>query len=145
MKKVRIIAVGKVKEDYIRAGIAEYQKRLSRFCRTEIIELKDSTKDEEGGLILQKLAGFHTVLFDPSGRLVTSEQLSELTDRAYLNSPAVNFVIGGSDGVSDKVRDSANDIISLGKVTFPHMLFRLIALEQIYRGFTIAANLPYHK
>lgn len=147
MKKVSLIAVGKVKDSYIREGIAEYCKRLSRFCDFNIRECEESPRGdiEAEGRAIESALGGYTIVTDRRGESVSSEKLADIIDKAYLTHEKVSFVIGGSYGVSKGVLDRADKIISFGTATFPHMLFRLMLCEQIYRAFTINANLPYHK
>ena len=140
MKKVTLLCVGRLKEKYLTAGVEEYAKRLSRFCSFEITELADESGCDavrrESDAILKRLKGY-TVLFGIDGRLVTSPELSRLME--------ITFVIGGSEGVDERVKGAADEIVSLGRVTYPHQLMRLISCEQIYRAFNIAAGTPYHK
>lgn len=148
MKKVVVVAVGKVKEDFISRGIAEYAKRLSRFTDFSVKEVAESKHEDvlkESGEILKHLDGGVTFLTDLCGKPVTSENLAELIKSAHLKSDTVNFVIGGSRGVDSRVRQRAEHIINFGAVTYPHQLFRLLLTEQLYRAFTINAGLPYHK
>ena len=146
MKKVNLVCVGKIKEKYLRDGIEEYAKRLSRFCSFSIIELPDIPGEikKESDAILSKLKGF-VIICDIGGKLVTSPELSISMEKAYLTNSDVTFVIGGSDGFDDRVRAAANLSISFGRVTFPHQLMRLMLSEQIYRAFNITENTPYHK
>ncbi len=150
MRKIRIVCVGKIKEKFLTDGIDEYVKRISRFAKTEIVELADyATEDgtcvtRESDAILSKLKG--TVFaMDLGGSNVSSEELADYVEKAYLNADEITFVIGGSRGYDDRVRAKADKRLSFGRVTYPHRLMRLILLEQIYRAFTITANLPYHK
>lgn len=151
MKKLRIVAVGKIKEKYLLDGIAEYAKRLGKYCAFCVTELADyATADavkRESDEILAALAKekSFTVLLDLGGRELDSPEIAETLDRAYLTSPEVTFVIGGSTGVDDRVRAAADLRLSLGRATFPHKLMRLILAEQIYRAFTIIEGTPYHK
>lgn len=148
MKKVNVVCVGKIKEKYLDMGLAEYAKRLTRFCSFQITELPDECGDgaikKESDAILKKLKGY-VVLCDLGGKQVSSPELAELMEKAYLSSPEITFVIGGSEGFDDRVRASANARIAFGKVTYPHQLMRLILTEQIYRAFNITENTPYHK
>ena len=146
MKKVTIVCVGKIKEKYLRDGIDEYAKRLSRFCSFNIVELPDIPGEikKESDAILSKIKGF-VIVCDIGGKLITSPELSSAMDKAYLTNSDITFVIGGSDGFDDRVRSSANLSISFGRVTFPHQLMRLMLTEQIYRAFNISENTPYHK
>ncbi len=150
MKKVRLVCAGKIKEKFIADGIEHYAKRLSRFCDFRVEEVPDFPDDEtaiekESAALNKKISGY-AILFDINGENVSSEKLSEIIDKAYADgNDTVSFIIGGSRGVSDEMKRSANKKVSFGKVTFPHRLMRLIATEQIYRAFTITGGLPYHK
>lgn len=149
MKKVRILCVGKIKENYLREGIAEFSKRLSRFCSLTITEINDCAITEtalkrESDEILSKLDG-SCFLMDIGGEQLSSEQLSKLFDSEYLSSDCITIIIGGSQGVSESVKKSVKGRISFGKVTYPHQLMRLIVLEQVYRAFNILEGTPYHK
>ncbi len=148
MKKVNVVCVGKIKEKFFAGGIEEYKKRVSRFAELNFIEIKDfPTPDEikrECDLILSKLQGY-VILLDIGGKTLSSEELAEHMERAYLTQPVVTFVIGGSEGVDERVRLRADLRLSFGRVTFPHQLMRLMLSEQIYRAFTITEGLPYHK
>jgi len=141
---VRIIAVGNIREVFWENAIAEYEKRLTPFCKFEIIEIKESTPGEEAAEIKKKLKG-PTVLFDVSGHLVTSADVSTLINGYMQNGGQVTFIIGGSDGVGPYLYDVVDEKISFGRVTMPHQLFRVVAVEQIYRAFTILNNKKYHK
>lgn len=148
MKKIKILCVGKIKEKFIDLGIDEYKKRLSRFCDLKIVELPDERGDvavkKESDALLKSMSG-RVVLMDVEGKSVTSPQLSELIENSYLTSPEVTFVIGGSEGVDERVKARADERISFGRVTYPHQLMRLILTEQIYRAFCISCGTPYHK
>lgn len=148
MKKVNVVCVGKIKEKFFVEGIEEYKKRVSRFAELNFIEIKDfPTPDEikrECDLILSKLQGY-VILLDIGGKTLSSEELAEHMERAYLTQPVVTFVIGGSEGVDERLRLRADLRLSFGRVTFPHQLMRLMLSEQIYRAFTITEGLPYHK
>lgn len=147
MKKVSVVAVGKIKENFVTEGIAEYAKRLSRFCEFDIKIAPESaaqdTAEEENGLL--SLMNGYNILTDPSGKEISSNELAEIIKDALIKSDRINFIVGSSKGVSDAVKKQSDKIISFGKMTFPHRLFRLILTEQIYRAFTIMAGLPYHK
>lgn len=147
MKKLRLVTVGKPKA-YFKAAEDEYVKRLAKFCAFELIQLGDVAGEEEikreSEAILAKIAGFN-ILLDVEGRLIDSNALSRLIDSAYLKNPVLTFIIGGSRGVNAAVKAAVDDTLSFGRVTFPHQMMRVIALEQFYRAFTIAAGMPYHK
>lgn len=150
MKKVRVVCVGKIKEAYLKSGIDEYVRRLGRFCDFSFVEIADcadvsGAAEKESAGITARLGEFN-VLTDIDGQQLSSEQISKLMDDAYANGVSeITFIIGGSRGVSDRVKRAANVRLSFGKVTFPHQLMRLMLCEQIYRAMTISANMPYHK
>lgn len=157
---IDIISVGKVKEKYIKLGIAEFSKRLSAHCKLNIIEVDDLSaaenlsdsereivKDKEAEKILSKIKDNHYVItLEILGNQLTSEKLAakieNLTIQGHSN---ICFVIGGSLGLGKSVLDRSDYALSFSKFTFPHQLMRLILLEQIYRSFRIINNLPYHK
>ena len=158
--KVTIISVGKVKDKYLQMGIDEFKKRLSRFCKLELIEVKDealsekaSNKDleivrqKEGELVLTKLSDIaYVIAMDIDGKQLTSEQLADKMQHivTYGQSHVV-FIIGGSVGLSDEVKKRSDMKLSFSRMTFPHQLFKLMLLEQVYRVFKINANESYHK
>ena len=158
MMKVKIISVGKLKEKYLKDGISEYVKRLSRFAQVELIELVDektpdnaSEKEneqillKEGQRILAKLSERDFVFaMAIEGKLISSEALSETFERAMQQSSTLVFIIGGSLGLAPQVKKRANELISFGRITLPHQLMRLVLAEQIYRGFMIREGSPYH-
>lgn len=142
--------MGKIKEKYLKDAIAEYSKRLSRFCDFSITELPDFADDDvstekESALILQKMNGC-SILLDLKGEQITSVGIAKIIDKAYSSgSDTVSFIIGGSNGVDQRVKAAASKAIAFGNITFPHQLMRLVLTEQIYRAFNICANTPYHK
>ena len=138
MHAIRIIAVGKVKEKWIQEGINEFLKRLSAFTKVEVIELKDEGVEKEGDKIMKYLDKECYVL-DETGEEKTSAELASL-----MKDKDVNFVIGGHDGTSEKIKKNAR-LISLSKLTFTHEMCRLFLVEQIYRGFMILNNRRYHR
>ncbi len=151
--KVNIVCVGKIKEKFFTDAIEEYKKRLSRFCNLKIIEVDEASKIEniekksqtEGGLLLNACSGF-IVALDGAGKLVSSEELAEQIKKLEISGTSeISFVIGGSNGLSDEVKQKAGLVASFGKITFPHQLFRVVLIEQIYRAFSIIAGMPYHK
>ena len=158
--KIKIVTVGKLKEKYLRDGIAEYSKRLSRFANLEMIELADEkTPDRasdsenqkilelEGTRILSKIGDRDFVIvLAIEGKTLSSEEFSKQLERAPINGfSTLTFVIGGSLGLSPQVKKRANLSISFGRLTLPHQLMRLVLVEQIYRAFTIQQGSPYHK
>ena len=156
MLSVNLICVGKVKEKYIIMGIDEFTKRLQSFTKFSLIEFKedgnDSNRDEsikkESILIkncLEKSKGYN-ILLDVKGKEYSSEDMSREIEKLTVNGVStINFIIGGSYGVSDEIKASANIRLSFSKMTFPHQLMRLIFIEQLYRWFTITNNIKYHK
>ena len=158
--KIKIVTVGKLKEKYLKDGIAEYSKRLSRFANLEMIELADEkTPDRasdsenqkilelEGTRILSKIGDRDFVIvLAIEGKTLSSEEFSKQLEQAPINGfSTLTFVIGGSLGLSPKVKKRANLSISFGRLTLPHQLMRLVLVEQIYRVFTIQQGSPYHK
>ncbi|KRM24221.1 23S rRNA (pseudouridine(1915)-N(3))-methyltransferase RlmH [Latilactobacillus graminis] len=157
---IKVITVGKLKEKYLKAGIAEYAKRLSKFCKFEMIEVADekapeslsnaemiNVKDKEGERILNKIKDKeHVIVLAIQGKQRASEEFAqEIQDLATYGKSDITFVIGGSLGTSDAVNKRANDTLSFGKLTLPHQLMRLVLTEQIYRAFMINQGSPYHK
>ncbi|NCA67629.1 MAG: 23S rRNA (pseudouridine(1915)-N(3))-methyltransferase RlmH [Clostridia bacterium] len=154
--KINVVAVGKLKEDYFRLAVAEYSKRINRFAKLTIFETLESknlqrsegaikaAKEEECVEILSYAKG-RIIALDSRGSEVTSEEFSDIIKSSQDIGQELTFIIGGSDGLSEKLLKTADKAISFGKVTYPHQLMRVILLEQIYRGFTIIANMPYHK
>ena len=147
---IKIICVGKIKEKYYIDAIKEYQKRLSKYTKLEIIELVDYNYDEvktiyeEGKNILSKIRNDdYVVMLDINGNELNSPELANFIDSNI--SKNLVFIIGGSYGLSDDVKQRSNYALSFSKLTFPHQLFRIILLEQIYRAFKIINNESYHK
>jgi len=158
--KITVISVGKIKDKYLQIGIDEFKKRLSRFCKLELIEVKDealaerlSAKDldivreKEGRLILSKLPeAAYVIAMDIDGKQLSSEQLAdEIRNVATYGKSHIVFIIGGSIGLADEIKKCADMKLSFSKMTFPHQLFKLMLLEQVYRAFKINANESYHK
>jgi len=151
--KINIVAVGKIKEKHFAQAVSEYIKRLARFCTVNITEVAEAAPSksvheqiaDEGARILQNMSGF-TVALDKDGESLSSERLAAFFDKkATDGQSAFTFVIGGSNGLCQSVKSRADIIVSFGAMTFPHRLFRVMLLEQIYRALSINAGLPYHK
>ncbi|MGV3026706.1 23S rRNA (pseudouridine(1915)-N(3))-methyltransferase RlmH [Clostridium thermobutyricum] len=157
---ITLITVGKLKEKYLKQAIDEYSKRLSRYCKLEIIELNDEKtpdnasekeeqliKEKEGRQILSKIKeNAFVIAMDLGGKNLTSEEFSKFIEQnGVMGNSNIVFLIGGSLGLSDEVKKRANYKLCFSKMTFPHQLFRVMLLEQIYRGFRIMKNEPYHK
>lgn len=149
---ISIVAIGKLKEKYLKQGIDEYIKRLSAYAKVDIIELPDEkapenlsdqdmkiVKDKEGERILSKISpDAHVIALAIEGKMKSSEELADNMDRlATYGKSKVTFVIGGSLGLSDAVLKRADEKLSFSRMTFPHQLMRLILLEQVYRAFRI--------
>lgn len=157
---IKIICIGKLKEKYWTEAVAEYVKRISRFARIEIIELKEtrisdrpseaeeeSVKKSEGTEILKKIKkDDYCITLEIKGRELSSEQFAKQLDRLALDGKSnISFVIGGSLGLSQEVSARADFKLSFSPMTFPHQMMRVILLEQIYRCFKINNNETYHK
>ncbi|WP_202081538.1 23S rRNA (pseudouridine(1915)-N(3))-methyltransferase RlmH [Caldalkalibacillus salinus] len=157
---ISVISVGKIKEKYLKLGIAEFEKRLTAYCKTQIMEVADEqapeqlsekevqqVKHKEGQRILQHIKpDYHVIALDMRGKMLSSEQLAEELDRLPTYGKShICFVIGGSNGLSEDVLRRANMTLSFSKMTFPHQLMKLILLEQVYRTFRIVRGEPYHK
>lgn len=143
---IKIICVGKIKEAFYRDAIAEYMKRLSKYHKVEIVELNDSNINLEKELILKKIDNKdYVITLEIEGHEVSSVELANILDKTLMINSNITFVIGGSDGLDDEVKARANYKLSFSKMTFPHQLFRVILLEQIYRAFKIMNNETYHK
>lgn len=158
--KITIIGVGKIKEKYFTGAIDEYAKRLSRYCKLEILEVPDEKtpdgagealerqiKEKEGERILQKIPeGAFVTALAIDGRMLDSEAFADQMERWNVGGIShMVFLIGGSLGLSDQVLSRADFKLSFSKMTFPHQLMRVILLEQIYRTFRIRNHEPYHK
>ena len=161
MIKINIICIGKIKEKYFTDAIAEYSKRLTVFCKFNITELNEErirSNDPnssqvaeviaaEGRRIMQKIgASDYVAAMCIEGKMLSSEELSLTLDKIALSGKStVDFIIGGSYGLSDEVKKRADLRLSMSKMTFPHQMARVILSEQIYRAFEISTNGKYHK
>jgi 23S rRNA (pseudouridine1915-N3)-methyltransferase len=157
---ITVISVGKLKEKYLKEAIEEYAKRLQRYCKISIIELQDEKtpdnasekeelqiKSKEGEAILKNIKDNSFVIaLDLKGKMLSSEEFSSYIGELGVSGKSdIVFVIGGSLGLSQEVLSRSNYKICFSKMTFPHQLFRVMLLEQIYRGFRIMKGEPYHK
>ena len=155
--KINVVCVGKIKEKYFTDAINEYAKRISRFAEFKVIECAEfpvknqsaaevlQSVEKEGEKILECVKGY-VILTVIDGKMLDSVEISRLMSVKMTEGVSeITFVIGGSNGVSDKVKNRADFKISFGKATYPHQLMRVILSEQIYRAFSIMNNLPYHK
>lgn len=158
--RIRILIAGKVRERYLQEGAAEYLKRLRPYARVEMVQLQDEpvpegaspgelarVREREGERLLRALGDHeYLVALDIRGRQLSSEEFSRwLQERALRGESSLAFAIGGTTGLAPAVLERARLRLSLGPMTFPHQMVPLLLLEQIYRGFKIAAGEPYHR
>lgn len=158
--KITLITVGKIKEKYLKDAIAEYSKRLSRYCKLEIIEVadektpdnasqtvEDAIRSREAERILRYVKeDAYIITLEIAGKMLTSEELSEKIEALGIQGKShIAFIIGGSIGLGQEVLQRSDYALSFSKMTFPHQLMRVILLEQIYRSYRIMNHEPYHK
>lgn len=158
--KITLITVGKIKEKYLKDAIAEYSKRLSRYCKLEIIEVTDektpdqsseavdnAIRDKEGERILKHIRDdMYVITLEIAGKMLTSEELAgKIENLGIQGNSNIALVIGGSIGLGNEVLKRSDYALSFSKMTFPHQLMRVILLEQVYRSFRIINGEPYHK
>lgn len=150
---IKIICLGKIKEKYFNDAIKEYEKRLSKYTKLEIIELNDE-KDNDIKVCLQKekvsilnhiKEKDNIIILDIEGKEYTSLEFSNFLEKELIINSNITFLIGSSNGLDEEIKKLTNKKISFSKLTFPHQLFRIILLEQIYRSFKIINNEAYHK
>lgn len=144
---IKIICIGKIKEKYLIDLINDYKKRINKYHKLEIIELKDSNINNEKEEILKHIkTSDYIISMCIEGKLLTTLEFKDKIESLMLNGNSnITFIIGGSDGIHDEIKRQSNELISFSKLTFPHGLFRGILLEQIYRVFKIMNNETYHK
>ena len=143
---IKIICVGKLKEKYLSDGVNDYLKRITKYHKIDLIELPDSNIKDEGSEIIKHLSSKDYIIsLAIQGIQLSSIELAEKIDKTFINNPNITFVIGGSNGIRQDILDKSNLLLSFSKLTYPHGLFRLILLEQIYRSFKIINNESYHK
>lgn len=147
MLKITVIAVGKLKERFWRDACAEYSKRLGGYCNLTVREIPDSNREQESTLVLEALPENATIIvLDIQGKETSSEALASLIERYTVEGVShLVFVIGGSDGLTNAVKERAAFRMSFGPITLPHNLARVVLLEQVYRAFKIIKREPYHK
>lgn len=158
--KITLITVGKIKEKYLKDAIDEYCKRLSKYCKLEIVEVadektpdhasktvEDTIRSKEGERILKNIRDdMYVITLEIAGKMLTSEELADKIDTLGIQGESsIAFVIGGSIGLGKEVLKCADYALSFSKMTFPHQLMRVILLEQIYRSYRIINGEPYHK
>lgn len=150
---IKIVAPGKIKENYLKEGINDYLKRISKYTKIEIIEIKEENKKEakanlevEAKDILKELNDKdYVIVLDIKGKNLSSTELAVKIDDIYNTHSNITFVIGSSSGLDPSVKERANLLLSFGKNTYPHQVFRFLLLEQIYRAYKINNNERYHK
>ena len=158
--KITLITVGKSKEKYLKDAIAEYSKRLSRYCKLEIVEVadektpdnasetvEDAIRDKEGERILKYVKeDAYVITLEIAGKMLTSEEMAEKIEKLGVQGTShIIFIIGGSIGLGREILKRSDYALSFSKMTFPHQLMRVILLEQIYRSYRIMNHEPYHK
>ena len=158
--KITLITVGKIKEKYLKDAIAEYSKRLSRYCKLEIVEVadektpdnasdtvEDAIRDKEGERILKYIKeDAYVITLEIAGKMLTSEEMAEKIEKLGVQGTShIIFIIGGSIGLGREILKRSDYALSFSKMTFPHQLMRVIQLEQIYRSYRIINHEPYHK
>ena len=150
---IKIICVGKIKEKFFSDAILEYQKRMQKYCKLDIIECEDYdleqpelTMKKESEQILKKInLKDYIITLDIDGKMFSSREFSAEIEKINMNNSNITFIIGGSYGLHDDIKKISNMKLSFSKMTFPHQLFRVILLEQIYRAYKIMNNESYHK
>ncbi len=144
---IKILCVGKIKESYLDELIKDYQKRINKYIKLEIVELKDNNiYEKEVAMLLQNIKkSDYNIGLDLGGKSYTSLEFAQKISNILPQNSNITFIIGGSLGLNDEIRDCCNELISFSKMTFPHGLFRGILLEQIYRSCKINNNESYHK
>ena len=156
MVKINIVCIGKVKDKYIRDGIEEFSKRLSRYANFNVVELseEDDNKGIESAIsketeriinVINKKSQSYNILLDLKGKQKSSEEMAELLEKITIQKSEINFIIGGSNGVGDELRRIVDFRLNFSLFTFPHQVMRLILAEQIYRWISINNNIKYHK
>lgn len=158
--KITVITVGKIKEKYLKDAIAEYSKRLSKYCKLEIIEVadektpdnasevvEDAIRAKEAERILKYVKeDAYVVTLEIGGKMLSSEELAEKIEKLGVQGTShIIFIIGGSIGLGKAVLEKSDYALSFSKMTFPHQLMRVILLEQVYRSYRIISGEPYHK
>ena len=150
---IKIITIGFIKEQYLKDAINEYKKRISKFTNIEIIEIKDedfgeiekTLKVEEEKVLKQISDKDYLITLEIEGKELTSIEFAKKIENIQLENSNITFIIGGSYGLSENIKNKANYHLSFSKMTFPHQLFRVLLLEQIYRAYKINNNESYHK
>lgn len=144
---IKVICVGKIKEKFFKEAIDEYLKRLSKYTKIEIVEVEDSNVLEKEASLISKYINDkdYVITLEIEGSELSSLELANKIDSTLTNNSNITFIIGGSLGLDESIKKRSNYKLSFSKMTFPHQLFRIILLEQIYRSFKINNNETYHK
>jgi len=143
---IKIIAVGKIKDKYFKDAIDEYIKRLSKYVEVKIIEVDDSNMEKEKELIEKNInVKDFVITLEIEGKQLSSIDLAKKIDSVFNNYPNLCFIIGGSDGLHNSIKEKSNYQLSFSKLTFTHQMFRVMLLEQVYRAYKINNNETYHK
>ena len=156
MIRINIVCIGKIKDRYIKEGIAEFSKRLSKYVKLDVVELaeEDDNKGLENAInseteriinAISKRNYSYNILLDLNGKMLTSEEMAEKIEKISMTNSEISFIIGGSNGVNDNLRKMVDFRLCFSAMTFPHQLMRLILTEQIYRWISINNNIKYHK
>lgn len=158
--KITIITVGKIKEKYLKDAIAEYSKRLSKYCKLDIIEVADEKTPDNASEVVENVIrskeaerilkyikdDAYIITLEINGKQLSSEELSDKIDKLGVQGTShIIFIIGGSIGLGKEVLEKSDFALSFSKMTFPHQLMRVILLEQVYRSYRIINGEPYHK
>ena len=158
--KITLITVGKIKEKYLKDAIAEYAKRLSKYCKLEIVEVPDEKTPDNASEIVENAIrskeaerilkyvkdDAYVITLEIQGKQLTSEELADKIEKLGVQGTShIIFIIGGSIGLGEEVLRKSNYALSFSKMTFPHQLMRVILLEQVYRSYRIISGEPYHK
>lgn len=144
---IKILCVGKIKENYLNELLMDYKKRISKYHSIQIIEVKDSDSLEKERDLLLKYIGVrdYVITLEILGNALTSEEFAEKLDKTFIEHSTITFVIGSSLGLHSDIKKRSNYALSFSSFTFPHGMFRGILLEQIYRAFKILNHESYHK
>ena len=150
---IKIITVGKLKEKYLRDAEEEYLKRLTKYTKIELIEVEDSKIDDMKQALLEEKNNIlkhvspkdYVITLEIDGKQLTSPEFADKIDKTFISNSDITFIIGGSYGMHDEIKAKSNFSLSFSKMTFPHQLFRIILLEQIFRSYKILNNEKYHK
>ena len=143
---IKIICVGKLKENYLVSAVEDYYKRISKYHKINLIELNDSTIEKEANLIEKYISkNDYIISLVIDGLKLNSLELAKKIDTTFISKSTITFIIGGSNGIDKKIIDKSDCCLSFSNLTFPHQLFRVMLLEQIYRSFKILNNETYHK